>query len=169
MEHAGDDRCLIRQTEKANTGCQDAARFRAYNWTGLYIGGDGGFGSETSSETLTDASSDPLTSYHFGANGPFAGGFVGTNYQFNRFVVGLEGDAQRANLIGNSQALAPLGTVGTFSGGPFTISTTVKDYGSFRARLGVAYDRLLLFGTVGMAWANPSTAYALTVLPLHQK
>jgi opacity protein-like surface antigen len=134
----------------------------AYNWTGLYIGGDGGYGWETSSGTLTDVSGAPLAPYHFSANGPFAGGFVGGNYQYNRFVIGVEGDGQRANLIGNSQALAPLGTVGAFPGGPFTVSTTAKDYGSFRARLGVAYYRLLLFGTVGMAWANPSTAYALT-------
>jgi outer membrane immunogenic protein len=94
--------------------------------------------------------------------GPFAGAFIGGNYQFNRFVVGAESDWQGANLIGNSQKNEPLGAAGVFPGGPFTISTTVKDYASVRGRLGIAFDRFLLFGTGGWAWGNPSTAYAVT-------
>jgi opacity protein-like surface antigen len=35
------------------------------------------------------------------------------------------------------------------------------DYGSIRGRLGVTFDRFLVFGTAGLAWGNPSTAYAL--------
>ena len=38
----------------------------------------------------------------------------------------------------------------------------MKDYASIRGRLGVAFDRLLVFGTAGWAWGNPSTSYALT-------
>jgi outer membrane immunogenic protein len=56
-------------------------------------------------------------------------------------------------------------TAGTFPGGPFTVSTTIKDYGSIRARFGVAFDRFLLFGTAGWAWGNPSNAYALYGAP----
>ena len=58
-------------------------------------------------------------------------------------------------------ASAPLGTAGAFPAGPFTISTTVKDYASVRGRLGFAFDRFLAFGTAGWAWGNPSIAYAL--------
>jgi len=76
-------------------------------------------------------------------------------------VVGVEGDWQRSNLIGNSQTLAPIGAAGALPGGPFTISTTVKDYGSMRGRLGVAFDRFLVFGTGGWALADPSVSYAL--------
>jgi outer membrane immunogenic protein len=47
-------------------------------------------------------------------------------------------------------------------GGPFTVSTTTKDYGSIRGRFGLAWDRFLVFGTAGRAWGNPSTGYALT-------
>ena len=103
-----------------------------------------------------------MTPYGYGVNCPVAGVFIGGNYQFNKFVVGVEGDWQWSNLIGNSQTLAPLGAAGAFPGGPFTISTTVKDYASIRGRLGVAFDRLLVFGNGGWAWGNPSTSYATT-------
>ena len=62
---------------------------------------------------------------------------------------------------GNNQQEAAIGAAGAFPGGPFTISTTIKDYESVRARLGIAYDRFLVFGTGGCAWGNPSTSYAL--------
>jgi outer membrane immunogenic protein len=103
-----------------------------------------------------------LTPYDYSVTGPFAGSFVGWNYQFNRFVLGVEGDWQWSNLTGNSQSLAPLGATGALPAGPFTVSTTTKDYGSIRGRLGVAFDRFLIFGTGGWAMGNPSTAFALT-------
>ena len=92
-------------TAGTGAGLQGAPRAPdAYDWTGVYIGGDGGYGWETSSGTLTDAAGVPLTPYNYGVTGPFAGAFIGGNYQFNRFVVGVEGDWQWSNLIGNSQA-----------------------------------------------------------------
>ena len=133
-----------------------------YNWTGFYFGADGGYAWQGSTGTLTTASGAFLTPYSHRVTGPFAGGFIGGNYQFNRFVLGVEGDWQWSNLMGNSQVLAPLGATGVLPGGPFTVSTTTKDYGSIHGRFGVAFDRFLVFGTGGWAWGNPSTAYALT-------
>lgn len=133
-----------------------------YNWTGFYFGADGGFAWQRSSGTLTTASGAVLTPYGYSGTGPFAGPFVGGNYQFNRFVLGVEGDWQWSNLTGNNQTLAALGSTGALPAGPFTVSTTTKDYGSIRGRLGVAFDRFLLFATGGWATGNPSTAFALT-------
>ena len=132
-----------------------------YTWTGFYIGGDGGYGWETARGTLTTAGGVPLAPYSPGVNGPFAGGFVGGNYQFDHVVAGVEGDWQWGNLTGNNQQQAAIGAAGAFPGGPFTIATTIKDYESIRGRLGIAYDRFLVFGTGGWAWGNPSTSYAL--------
>ena len=132
-----------------------------YNWSGVYFGGDGGFGWETAKGTLTDAASNLLTAYNYRVNGPVAGLFAGGNYQLNKVVLGIEGDWQWSNLTGNSQALAPLGAAGTFPSGPLMVSTTVKDYASVRGRLGLAFDRFLAFGTAGWAWGNPLTSYAL--------
>jgi opacity protein-like surface antigen len=132
-----------------------------YNWTGFYLGADGGYGRQRSTGTLTTAEA-VLMPYDYSATGPFAGIFVGGNYQFNQFVLGLEGDWQWSNLTGSNQSLAPLRATGSLPTGPFTVSTTTKDYGSIRGRLGVAFDRFLVFGTGGWATGNPSTAFALT-------
>ena len=43
----------------------------------------------------------------------------------------------------------------------FLVSTAVKDYATARGRLGLAFDRFLVFGTGGWAWGNPLTSYAL--------
>ena len=133
-----------------------------YNWTGFYFGADGGYAWQGSTGTLMTASGALLSPYSYSVTGPFAGIFIGGNYQLNRFVLGVEGDWQWSNLTGNSQVLAPLGANGALPGGPFTISTTTKDYGSIRGRLGVVLDRFLVFGTGGWATGNPSTAFALT-------
>ena len=134
----------------------------AYDWSGIYLGSDGGFGWEAAKGTLTDATGAPLTSYNYRVTGPLAGLFAGGNYQLNSVVLGAEADWQWSNLTGNNQILAPLGAAGAFPAGPFTISTTVKDYASVRGRLGFALERFMIFGTGGWAWGNPSTSYALT-------
>jgi opacity protein-like surface antigen/outer membrane receptor protein involved in Fe transport len=131
-----------------------------YNWTGFHVGIDGGYGWATSSGSLTDATGVALTPYNYSVSGPFAGTFVGGDYQFGRFVLGAEGDWQWGNLTGNNQAGSPItAPTGTFPG--FLASTTTKDYGSIRGRFGIALDRFLVFGTAGWAWGNPSTSYAL--------
>jgi outer membrane immunogenic protein len=133
-----------------------------YNWTGFYFGADGGYAWQKSAGTLTTAAGSLLTPYDYSATGPFAGSFVGVNCQFSRLVLGIEGDWQWSNLTGNNPNLAPLGATGALPSGPFTASTTTKDYGSIRGRLGVAFDRFLVFGTGGWATGNPSIAFALT-------
>lgn len=134
----------------------------AYGWTGVYFGADGGYGWQRSAGTLATAAGSVQTPYDYGVTGPFAGSYIGGNYQFDRFVIGLEADWQWSNLTGNSQSLAPLGANGALPAGPFTVSTTTRDYGSIRGRLGVAFDRFLVFGTGGWATGNPATSFALT-------
>jgi outer membrane immunogenic protein len=126
-----------------------------FSWTGFYIGGDGGFGFGTSSGTLANSIGTFPVPYSYNVNGPIAGGFVGGNYQIGTFVLGAEADWQWANLTGNSGAVAA-------AGGPFTMATTVKSYGSARGRLGYAVDHWLFFGTAGWAWGNWNTSYANT-------
>ena len=137
------------------------AAAHSYDWTGVYLGGDGGYGWAGSTGTLTTAAGSPLAPYSNNINGPLAGIFAGATYQLHQWVVGVEGDWQRSNLTGNNQQQAALGATGVFPGGPFTVSTTIKDHESVRGRFGLAWDRLLLFGTAGWAWGDPSISYAL--------
>jgi opacity protein-like surface antigen len=135
---------------------------KAYDWTGVYGGFDGGYGWAESSGILTDATANPLDPYNLGVRGPFAGALVGGNYQFNHFVVGAEADFQWGNLAANSQADSSYTTpAGSLPGGPFAISTTIKEFDSVRGRLGYAFDRFLIYGTGGWAWGNATTGYAL--------
>ena len=133
----------------------------AYDWTGIYFGTDGGLGRATANGTLTDTAGASLT------------GTATTKRPGCRIVRGRQLSirqirAWRRRRLAvvqpdrQQQTLAPLGAAGAFPGGPFTISTTVKDYGSVRGRLGYAVDRFLVFGTGGWAWGNPLTSYALT-------
>lgn len=102
-----------------------------------------------------------MAGYDYDVSGPFAGVFAGGNYQFGRFVAGIEGDWQRSNLTGNNQQLTPIGVTGAGPGGPYTISTTIKDNESVRGRLGFAFNRFVLFGTGGFVWGDLSSSYAL--------
>jgi outer membrane immunogenic protein len=131
-----------------------APMVQAFSWTGFYLGGDGGYGYANSSGTLATFAGLPQAPYSFNVPGPIAGGFVGGNYQMGVLVLGAEADWQWANLSGNSKAVAG----GVF--GPVIMATTVKSYGSARARLAFALDHWLLFGTAGWAWGTWSTTYA---------
>lgn len=76
------------------------------------------------------------------ADGFGGGAFVGFNQQIGTFVYGVEGD------------LGYNGTDGTLGG--FAAETGVN--GSLRARLGIALDPVLLYGTAGIAATDAEVA-----------
>jgi len=115
----------------------------AYNWTGFYVGINGGYGSGTTTGNLLPGS--------FFGNHDIRGGLfgpqIGFNYQMmSNLVVGLEADWDWANING-SQPLAI-----------FTESAKVENLGTLRARIGYAWDSLLLYATGGWAWSTRVTA-----------
>lgn len=63
-----------------------------FSWTGFYVGANLGdsFGTDKVSPTVFDGETFPRTEV-LSINGVFGGGTVGYNYQFQSFVVGLEG------------------------------------------------------------------------------
>ena len=120
----------------------------AVNWTGLYVGGQGGYQGGGSSRvsyysTGQFASGEPT----IGQNGFLGGGHIGYNYEFNSLVLGLEADVDGSSYNGTS-----LNSAGTISA---TVRTPVE--GSVRARVGVAWDRALFYGTGGVAFADRNT------------
>jgi outer membrane immunogenic protein len=84
----------------------------AYNWSGFYLGGHGGWA--------------------FGGgdfeDGGVLGGQVGMNWQWNNFVLGVEGDIGWADL------------------------DDADSLQSARGRAGFAFDRFLAYGTGGAAF-----------------
>jgi outer membrane immunogenic protein len=83
-----------------------------YDWTGFYIGLNGGYSWGNSSNTFT-AGTLPVTTASQHMNGWVFGGQAGYNWQFNRsWVFGIEGDIDATGQDGTA-TLAPNTTVTT--------------------------------------------------------
>ncbi len=117
-----------------------------YNWGGVYLGINGGYGFGNS--TWTDAAGDSTGS--FSTDGFLLGGTLGANFQWGPVVFGIEGDGDWNDVNGNS-------AVGCGSlGAPAGISCETKSdwLATARGRIGYAFDRILLYGTGGGAFGN---------------
>ena len=79
------------------------------------------------------------------------GGQIGYNWQFNNFVLGVEGDVKGGGPSNTTIVGAP-GVPGIAPGSSFTASSSVN--GSVRGRLGYAIDPFLLYATGGVAIAD---------------
>jgi outer membrane immunogenic protein len=86
----------------------------------------------------------------FDVNGPLAGGTIGGNYQIGQIVVGAESDFDWQNVKGTL-----IGGNCTLPGAvPASCRSASNWLGTFRARIGFAMDRVLLYATGGGAVAN---------------
>jgi outer membrane immunogenic protein len=120
-----------------------------YDWSGVYVGVNGGYGFGQSAWTDFGA-----TTGNFKTNAFNIGGTLGANYQTGPYIVGFEGDIDWSNLSGTSSSAA---CVGISNGGlaAGATCTTKQDYlGTARARIGYAFDRVFVFGTAGAAFGN---------------
>jgi iron complex outermembrane recepter protein len=116
----------------------------AVNWTGIYLGLNGGFtfGGSDWSDSVTGGSSG-----RFGTSGFVFGGTVGANYQVGSIVLGVEADGDWADTSG----------FGTFTasalctGACFTTSSWLS---TVRGRAGYAFDRFFVYATGGAAFGN---------------
>jgi outer membrane immunogenic protein len=123
-----------------------------FTWTGVYVGINGGFAFETGKSRLTGspgllatglASTDRAKTL---GDGFTIGGTIGYNYQFGNIVAGIEGDLNYLDL----------GKTVTTVNGPLATSLSQEStyLGTVRGRLGYAFDRLLIYGTGGLAFGD---------------
>lgn len=150
---------------------------KPFDWTGGYAGLNLGSGFATSailmrspgvltgraSEILDALKSDRLRTRSVGILG---GGQIGFNFQSNPgsgAVLGLEVDAQYADLRGHRRAMATgLEIGGQDSDRTYTENTGIQSQsglqflGSVRGRIGYGFDRVLVYGTAGFAYASAS-------------
>lgn len=126
-----------------------------YNWTGFYVGANAGYSWMNGDARYTGGPGAALNflpgGYGIEADGFIGGGQLGFNYQINQFVVGLEADIQYTDLEGGTSV-----TTG-FPGGFTTLgrATTGLDWlGTVRGRVGFAVDRVLVYGTGGLAFGE---------------
>ena len=109
-----------------------------WNWTGFYIGVNGGAGWARS-EHFTNVASTGL----FNQNGGMVGGTIGYNWQTGPAVFGVEADLDWARINGT--------TAGCFTGNCFT---QMQAFGTARGRLGYAFNNWMPFITGGLAFAD---------------
>ncbi|MEJ8572195.1 outer membrane protein [Microbaculum marinum] len=117
-----------------------------FDWSGLYVGAHAGylFGN-------SDVGFGPLgglSTMGVETDGFAGGGQVGFNWQMDRLVLGGEADLSWANLEGSH----------TSSGG--VVQTRADWLSTVRGRAGVAFDRVLVYGTGGVAFTSMETSFA---------
>jgi outer membrane immunogenic protein len=150
-----------------------------FNWSGLYVGGNAGWGSLDDTAVpfcLTSAGAwegqgcDFVPGGLVKGNGFVGGGQFGYNWQAGRMVLGLETDFQGSTIKGSTTVPGPFNIIGLGSSGPgasFTAEETISWIGTFRGRFGVAFDRVLIYATGGFAYGAVSAAQA-HILPAVQ-
>jgi outer membrane immunogenic protein len=115
-----------------------------YNWSGVYIGVNGGYGFGQAKWVDINGSTG-----NFNTSAALLGGTLGANYQTGPYIVGFEGDFDWSTLSG-SASCANLASFPTTA----TCQTKNDWLGTARVRIGYAFDRVLVFGTAGAAFGN---------------
>jgi outer membrane immunogenic protein len=107
----------------------------AYNWSGWYLGINGGYGWGGSD--WTDAIG-PISG-KFDVNGGLIGGTLGVNWQTGAWVLGLEGDGDWADLRGSTACAVGI------------CETRNNWLATVRGRIGYSFDRFIPYFTGGLA------------------
>lgn len=117
---------------------------KLFDWTGIYVGGHvgGGFSESSWSDPITGIGNGTFDNFGF-----LGGAQVGANVQFNRLVLGLEGDFSWTSLKQSRRD-----SIGE------TINTTVPWTSTITGRVGAAFDRLLVYGKGGLALAQDQSS-----------
>jgi len=125
-----------------------------FSWTGFYVGAEAGWGDNRSDSTRLVANGAFLagTTDSVDRKGGLFGFDAGANYQFNNWlVVGIEGDFQWSAIQGT--ALEFGNTPGAIRAGDVTAEARDTDWiDTVTGRLGVAWDRWMIYGKGGGAW-----------------
>jgi outer membrane immunogenic protein len=132
-----------------------------FTWTGIYIGGQIGYAWGNGSNNFNGF--DPFFNGGQGVflnssaggtpNGVIGGGHVGYNYQINQWVLGLEGTVDGTSLSNTAIAVFP-------DGATLRANSNADIQGSIRGRVGIAWDRALIYATGGVAFGGID--YAVT-------
>jgi outer membrane immunogenic protein len=132
-----------------------------FTWTGFYAGVHGGYITNETTGTLVGlgggaAAAGAATFGGTGARGLdndgfMFGGQIGGNVQFGMFVAGIEADISYVD-IGASNVVTTTGLAG--GNGTTTFRSDMEYFGTVRGRLGLAFDRVMVYATGGLAYAD---------------
>jgi outer membrane immunogenic protein len=119
-----------------------------YNWSGFYIGINGGGGSSRDCWSINNALGVAVPSTAEGchnATGALVGGQAGYRWQMTNWVFGLEAQGDWADLKGSnvSQLTAPFAV--------FNNNSKIDAIGLFTGQVGYAWNNVLWYGKGGAA------------------
>jgi outer membrane immunogenic protein len=120
------------------------------DWAGFYVGLNGGYGLGSSNWTTAAGNSTG----GFKTSGGMGGGTLGLNLQTGSVVLGFEGDADWTAINGSSSNAY----CSIF--GAATCITKNSVLATARARVGYAFDRVLVYATGGGAFGNVLTGFS---------
>lgn len=162
---------------------EDVTPVTSYNWTGIYAGVVGGWNSSRASgdwNLLSQLQNSPFPNFEIESRGQthfdssdtagLIGGTVGANLQRGIFVIGVEGDFAWTDNSG--RGTDNWTNVVTVTGsdspppqpGELSHRWDMDWFGTARLRAGVTpVDRLLIFGTAGLAAASVDLKTVATV------
>ncbi len=131
-----------------------------YNWTGWYVGADAGFA--WGHATVSDRNGfNPNGSYSYSPSGGVFNLNTQYNYQSGMLVVGLGAELGELSVSGNQQFPGFSGIAGL--AGDSIDSSRTDFYGALTGRIGFTpFDRLLLYGKGGFAFANVKNSFTDT-------
>jgi outer membrane immunogenic protein len=113
-----------------------------YNWSGFYIGGNGGWGQSRNCWGIVPVAGAVIADGCADRSGGVAGGQLGYRWQTGQFVFGLEAQGDWADLSGSRvSVLNPL----------FTTSVKTDGIGLFTGQIGWAWNAALLYFKGGAA------------------
>src|ERR1700726_2829794 len=113
-----------------------------YDWSGFYIGANGGWGSSHKCWDFAPAGIFFASEGCHDATGGVAGGQIGYRWQSAAWVFGLEGQGDWANLRGsNISIFAPA----------FTNQSKIDAFGLLTGQVGYAWNTVLLYVKGGAA------------------
>jgi outer membrane immunogenic protein len=127
----------------------------AYNWTGFYLGIEGGGGWSRDQRTY-EPPNPPLGAFtNERLGGGLAGGLIGYNWQLpgNKFLLGVEGSFDWVDINGSGPCPNPA----------FTCAEKLNQLYSGTGRIGYVWGNALLYAKGGYAWTE--VAYHATYLP----
>jgi len=129
-----------------------------FSWTGFYVGAQAGYGWAQNDFSNSVDPLNPTTlsvaDAEFSLDGGFVGGQIGYNWQISNIVLGVEADAAWADISGSGSYFN--GVAPSCIQSNDACSSKIDALGTITGRLGVAFDRILLYAKGGAAWATTS-------------
>jgi outer membrane immunogenic protein len=120
-----------------------------YDWSGFYIGANGGWGSSRNCWDLQSVTGvgfvGPISEGCHNATGGLAGGQIGYRWQTGAWVFGVEGQGDWANLRGSNLSSPQALTAA------LTNQTTINAFGMLVGKAGYAMNNALFYVNSGVA------------------